>query len=151
MPASSVASIDVGSTVVEELREVFLNLELLQQPTEDKVTTFSVPLQEVTQVLDHLKNCAPRPYRTLYDLTAVDERLRTRRAGLPPADYSLIYQLFSYERNEYVRVKVPLVGNEPVVPSITGLWPSANWYEREVWDMFGIVFENHPQDRKSVV
>ncbi len=144
MPASSVAWIDAGSTVVEELREVFLNLELLQQPTADKVTTFSVPLQEVTQVLDHLKNCAPRPYRTLYDLTAVDERLRTRRAGLPPADYSLIYQLFSYERNEYVRVKVPLVGDEPVVPSITGLWPSANWYEREVWDMFGIVFENHP-------
>ena len=49
-----------------------------------------------------------------------------------------------FDRNEYLRVKVPLKSGQPPIDTATDLWPAANWYEREVWDMFGIRFQGHP-------
>ena len=78
------------------------------------------------------------------DLHGVDERLRTQRRGLPGADFSVFYHLLSIDRNSDVRIKVALIGEYPVVKSITNIWANANWYERETWDLFGIKFEGHP-------
>ena len=80
----------------------------------------------------------------LYDLTAIDERHRQNRTGQPESDFTLVYHLLSFERNEDIRVKVPLVGDYPSAPTMTGLWKSANWYEREVFDMFGVFIDGHP-------
>ena len=80
----------------------------------------------------------------LYDLTAIDERMRMHREGQPPSDFTVVYHLLSFERNEYVRIKVALAEGRLSLPTITHLWPAANWYEREVWDMFGITFDGHP-------
>ena len=80
----------------------------------------------------------------LYDLTAIDERMRTHRDGQPPSDFTVVYHLLSFDRNEYVRIKVALAETRLSLPSIADIWPAANWYEREVWDMFGIVFDGHP-------
>ena len=80
----------------------------------------------------------------LYDLTAIDERARKHREGQPDSDFTVVYHLLSFGRNEYVRVKVPLKSDHLALDTATDIWPAANWYEREVWDMFGIVFENHP-------
>ena len=79
-----------------------------------------------------------------YDLTAIDERVRVNRRGEPASDFTLVYHLFSFERNEYIRIKTPLDAAQASADSITDLWPAANWYEREVWDMFGIEFRGHP-------
>ena len=76
----------------------------------------------------------------LYDLTAIDERMRVHRDGVPPVGFHVVYHLFSFERNEYIRIKTALHGGSLSLDSITDLWPAANWYEREVWDMFGILF-----------
>ena len=81
----------------------------------------------------------------LYDLTAIDERVRVHRPGQPESAFTVVYHLLSYGRNADIRVKVPLREERLSLPSIVGLWPSANWYEREVWDMFGIAFEGHPE------
>ena len=80
----------------------------------------------------------------LYDLSAIDERMRAHRDGQPPSDFTVVYHLLSFERNEYLRIKVALSEDRLSLPSVTSIWPAANWYEREVWDMFGIVFDGHP-------
>jgi NADH-quinone oxidoreductase subunit C/D len=114
------------------------------QPTRDGVPTFFTPRDRAAEILRWLKHDAAPPYRMLYDLTALDERDRAHRDGQPASDFTVVYHLYSFERNDYLRVKVPLVGPSPSLPTITGIWPAASWYEREAWDMFGIVFEGHP-------
>ena len=78
----------------------------------------------------------------LFDLTAADERSRSRRSGNNDGDFSVLYHLTSHIRNEDLRIKVPLTGDYPSIDSVTSIWPSANWYEREVFDMFGITRNN---------
>jgi len=114
------------------------------QPTCDRIPTFWVKKDHVHGLLSHLKYEIEQPYKMLYDLTAIDERMRTHRDGQPPSDFTVVYHLLSFDRNEYVRIKVALVETRLSLPSIVDLWPAANWYEREVWDMFGIVFDGHP-------
>ena len=80
----------------------------------------------------------------LYDLTAIDERERVHRQAQPAGDFTVVYHLLSFDRNEDVRIKVSLKGDSPSIGTVTDLWPAANWYEREVWDMFGINIEGHP-------
>ncbi len=109
-----------------------------------ELPTVWVAKQGVQDVLRFLKSDAAKPYRMLYDLYAVDERCRTHRDGCPDSDFTVVYHLLSYERNEDIRVKVALLGESPSLESVVSLWPSANWYEREIWDMFGVSFRGHP-------
>jgi NADH-quinone oxidoreductase subunit C len=62
----------------------------------------------------------------------------------------VVYHLHSRERNDLLRLKVPTTDTGPV-PSLTGLWASADWNERECYDMFGIVFEGHPDLRRILM
>jgi NADH-quinone oxidoreductase subunit C/D len=132
-------------SVIWELEQRFPEVRLTEQPTKDEVPTLWLDKKDLRPVLAYLKNEAAGPYRMLYDLTAVDERAR-REPPLdqPPASFSVVYHLLSFDRNSDVRLKVPLQDEFPKLPTITDLWPAANWYEREVWDMFGITFEGHP-------
>ncbi len=120
------------------------NLEGERQVTRDGIETIWVPRERVHETLNHLKNGVERPYKMLYDLTAIDERNRVHRDGQPPSEFTAVYQLYSFDRNEYVRVKTALRDGELTLDTITDIWPAANWYEREVWDMFGIRFAGHP-------
>jgi NADH-quinone oxidoreductase subunit C/D len=132
-------------TVIEELQARFGKAEIMPQQTRDEVPTVWVQADLAKPVIAYLKNDAPGRYRTLYDLTAIDERARWDRPPDQPAcDFALVYHLLSYDRNADVRVKVPLAGEYPTVATVTDLWPAANWYEREVWDMFGLRFGGHP-------
>ncbi|MFR3707585.1 MAG: NADH-quinone oxidoreductase subunit C [Enterobacter hormaechei] len=74
----------------------------------------------------------------------MDERLRTHRQGLPAADFSVFYHLISIDRNTDIILKVALSENDMHLPTITKLFPNANWYERETWEMFGMTFDGHP-------
>src|SRR5438046_9578510 len=80
----------------------------------------------------------------LYDSSAIDDRMRQHRDGQPASDFTVVYHLLSFERNEYIRIKVALAEDRLSLSTVTRIWPAANWYEREVWDMFGIVFDGHP-------
>ena len=124
---------------------------LARQATRDGIPTFWVDSGRLKQALEQLKSSKPRPYRMLYDLTAIDERQRGHREGQPAADFSVVYHLQCVEDAAQVRLKVPLLGEHPSLPSMTGLWPSAGWYEREVWDMFGIRFDGHPGLRRILM
>ena len=65
--------------------------------------------------------------------------------------FHLIYQLTSLSKNLSLQVRVPVPGTHPVVPSMTGVFASANWREREIWDMFGIHFDGHPDPRRILM
>jgi len=129
--------------VVAELYRRFGQGTILFQPTLDRLPTVWVPRDRALEVLRFLRD-APRAYAMLYDLHGVDERMRTHRDDLPATDFTVFYHLVSLERNSDVRVKVALAAGDLAMPSATGLWPNANWYEREVWDLYGIAFSGHP-------
>jgi NADH-quinone oxidoreductase subunit C len=80
-------------------------------------------------------SCDEEGFDLLVDLTAVDWPKREKR-------FDLVLFLYSFPKNERLRIKALLGENEPVA-SVESIWPTANWLEREVYDMFGIVFEGH--------
>ena len=118
---------------------------LYQQLTKDGTPTIWTDKNNLLPLLKYLKNEITLPYKMLYDLTGIDERTRTRRDGQPVSDFSVVYHLTSFERNQDIRIKVALKNGDINIPSITTIWESANWYEREVFDMFGINFNGHPR------
>ena len=65
--------------------------------------------------------------------------------------FEIVYHFYSSTLNHRVRLKVPVEEIDPVVDSVVELWPSANWFEREVWDMFGIIFRNHPHLKRILM
>jgi NADH-quinone oxidoreductase subunit C len=65
--------------------------------------------------------------------------------------FEVVYHLHSVERNQRARLKCRLRGEDPVIESVTGVWRSANWYEREVFDLFGIRFLGHPDLRRILM
>jgi NADH-quinone oxidoreductase subunit C/D len=121
------------------------------QETKDRIPTAWVDKKNIEEVLRHLKLGSSEHYQMLYDLTAIDERLREHRPGQPDCDFSIVYHLLSLGRNDDLRIKVPLREDDFTMPSITGIWPAANWYEREIWDMFGVHFRDHPHLRRILM
>ena len=142
---------DNSQQIITELKRTFGEEVITEQQTVDALPTVWLSEDRAIEVLRHLRTDVECPYRTLYDLTVIDERVRGHRHGLPESDFSVIYHLLSYERNEDIRIKVGLKGEFPSMPTVTGLWPSANWYEREAWDMFGVTFEGHPHLRRILM
>ena len=124
-----------NTNIVEELQNKFGEAVIRLQSTQDEIPTLWVARDRAHEILRHLKTGTDKPYRMLYDLTAIDERVRSNRQGQPPSDFTVVYHLLSFERNADVRIKVALEGEYPSLPTITDIWPAANWYEREAWDM----------------
>jgi len=120
-----------------------------QLPKTSDILTFQVKADGLKKILRFLKTEASPRFRRLEDLTAIDES--ARRPGQSYPDYSLVYSLLSFEPARRMRLKVPLWGDDPTTQSITDIWPSANWYEREVFDMFGIRFEGHENLRRILM
>ncbi|MGZ5000672.1 MAG: NADH-quinone oxidoreductase subunit C/D [Methylomonas sp.] len=121
------------------------------QTTVDGIVTLWVPRQNLHGIVRYLKCQAASPFCLLLDLTAIDERQRVHRHGPADSAFTVVYHLLSFERNQDLRLKVALSEDSLFLPTLTDIWPAANWYEREVWDMFGIVFEGHPHLRRILM
>lgn len=130
--------------MADDLRTRFPDARLQTQPTADGVETLWVSPNRLVDVLRHLKESAQPRFEMLYDVTAIDARSRGCLAEEPEHAFAAIYHLHAFAGNREIRLKVPLPAGQPRLPSITALWPCANWYERELWDMFGIGVEGHP-------
>ncbi|HEY8461016.1 MAG TPA: NADH-quinone oxidoreductase subunit C/D [Blastocatellia bacterium] len=140
-----------NDAIFQELQRVFGEAAVRPQAIRDRrdgIPTFWAPQDKVREMLRYLKTEAEGPYRFLYDLTAIDERVRADRDAQFASDFTVVYHLLSFERNQDVRIKVALTGEHPSIDTITDIWPSANWYEREAWDMFGVRFNGHPSLRR---
>jgi len=109
----------------------------------DEIDSFWIDKKQLTRLMQVLRYELDMPFDMCFDLTAIDESERQQRAA-QVSEFTLSYHLRSYERNQDLRIKVSLAATDKSLPSVCGFWPNANWYEREVWDMFGIRFEDHP-------
>ncbi len=125
-------------------------MRLHSSPTRTGMPVVWVKREQLIEVMQYLKSL-PKPYVMLYDLHGVDERVRTHRQGLPAADFSVFYHLISLDRNKDIMLKVALSEKDLNLPTLTSIFPNSNWYEREVWDMFGIVFNGHPNLRRIMM
>ena len=99
-----------------------------------------VPSWALLPFLTFLKNHTNTQFKMLIDITAVDYPSRSSR-------FEVVYQLLSIHYNARIRVKTNVDELTPM-ESVSSLFPSANWFERETWDMFGICFLNHPDLRR---
>ncbi len=105
-------------------------------------TAVAAPIA-LRRIMEFLKNDSRLLFNVLLDVTTVDY------LGHEPR-FEVVYHLLSLPFNQRLRIKVRLSGEKPAVDSMTALWESANWLEREVWDMFGIEFPGHP-DLKRIL
>src|SRR5579862_1597729 len=106
--------------------------------------TVIVPVAKVTEVLRHLRDAPDARFDSLSDLTATD--WPPRKEGR----FDVLYMLYSTAHRHRVRVKVIVAENQPI-PSATVLWPAAIWFEREVYDMFGVNITGHPDRRRILM
>jgi NADH dehydrogenase I D subunit len=147
-PAARRPLTDADQKLVRELADRFGDAVRSVEPVSD-MATFAVAPHAVKEVLAYLKDQAEPRFRRLEDLTAIDET--ARRTERPGNDFTLVYSLLAFDGPARVRLKVPLAGSRPSAASVTGLWPSAAWYEREVYDMFGVAFQGHPDLRRILM
>jgi len=133
--------------IVDEIHAIASHLQLTPvtaiENIVDAITTFWVDKSQLTALMQVLRHDLDKTFKMCFDITAIDETERMQKGGTVK-DFTVSYHLTSYERNQDIRVKVGLTAADKNLPSVCQYWPNANWYEREIWDMFGVVFENHP-------
>ena len=108
-----------------------------------EVTLF-IPREKLRRVAEFLRDDADLAFSFLADLTALDHYPSEPR-------FETVYHLLSIKNGERLRLKVRFSGDDPRVESMVAVWPAANAYEREVFDLFGIHFENHPFLRRILM
>ncbi|MFN5995730.1 MAG: NADH-quinone oxidoreductase subunit C [Paracoccaceae bacterium] len=130
----------------EALQELAAIIELKQSEAVVSATvafgelTVVANLANIEALVEFLRDDASCRFSTLVDITAIDLPERSTR-------FDVVYHFLSMYRNHRIRVKVKVAEDE-MVPSLIDLHPSANWFEREVFDMFGILFSGHPDLRR---
>ena len=141
---SNLSNSSDSTAVVASLQEEVPGAAFEAVPTFDLQTTIYSSRDDVPAVARALRDRPEMRYSLLADLTAVDYHPREPR-------FELVYLLVSLEHRRRLRLKVRLPGDDARVGTVSGVWPAANWLEREVWDLFGIVFDGHPDPRRLLM
>jgi NADH-quinone oxidoreductase subunit C len=127
---------------IKKLQESFLT-SILEVKTFREEMNVTVPKQEIVKVCKFLYSDPDLQYHFLIDLCGVDFFPQVPR-------FEMIYFLYSMKNNQRLRLKTR-VGEAESVSSVESIWKAANWLEREVYDLFGITFENHPDLRRILL
>jgi NADH-quinone oxidoreductase subunit C len=137
-----------GAAILDELRTRF-GAAVVETHDHRGDHTLVVDRDAVRDVLVTCRNSDTLAFDVLMDLTAVDYSKFPGREDGPR--FEVVYHLYSLAHNHRVRLKVRLDEDDAVVPTVVPLWPIANWLEREVWDMFGVRFDGHPDLRRLLM
>lgn len=130
-----------SSEAVEKIETRFQDYILLKNSFRDELS-LTVTKDSLIEIMTFCKNDLGFDY--LVDLTAVDN------LGTNPR-YEVVYELYSYSDSCHLRIKVGVDESEREVSSVVGLWPTANWHEREAFDMIGVTFSGHPDMRRILM
>jgi NADH-quinone oxidoreductase subunit C len=134
---------EIAERAVVRLQEHFSEVAFEVHRFRDEVTV-TVPREFIVEVCRFLRDDAELRYDYLSDLTGNDWPRRDAR-------FEVIYHLYSMEHFTRLRLKVRVPEEDATCPSVTSVWSTANWHEREVFDLFGIVFEGHPDLRRILL
>jgi NADH-quinone oxidoreductase subunit C len=133
-----------ATTLIATLQEGVPGAQLESAPSLDLQTTIYVSRDAWPAAARLLRDRPDLRFDLLAELTAVDFWPREPR-------YELVCLLVSLEHRARLRVKVRLAADDARIGTVIGVWPAANWLEREVWDLFGIVFDGHPDLRRLLM
>ena len=111
--------------------------------------TAVVDRDALAEILRFCRDDEALRFDVLMDLTAVDYSKYPAREDGPR--FEVVYHLYSVPHNHRLRVKTRVDEDDPVVASVVPLWPIADWFEREVWDMFGVRFDGHPNLKRLLM
>lgn len=103
--------------------------------------TVVVAREDIVRVAEFIKTDPLLAFDLIIDVFGVD-------MYRPEERFEVVYNVYSISNRRFLRLKVRVGEDPPDVPSVTGVWPGANWHERETWDMFGINFRGHPDLRR---
>jgi NADH-quinone oxidoreductase subunit C len=137
-----------GAAITERLR-VRLGSAVVETHAQHGDHTAVIERAALPAALSVCRDDADLGFDVLMDLTAVDYQKYLGREDGPR--FEVVYHLYSLRWNHRVRIKVRVDEDDAVVPSAVPLWPIADWFEREVWDMFGVRFEGHPDPRRLLM
>ena len=137
-----------GAAILERLRSRF-GAAVVETHAHRGDHTAVVERAAIVDVLRFCRDEAELGFDMLSDLTAVDFLKFPGREDGPR--FEVVYHLYSLAHNHRVRLKVRVDEDDVLVPTAVSLWPIANWLEREVWDMFGIRFDGHPDPRRLLM
>ncbi|MBI2351182.1 MAG: NADH-quinone oxidoreductase subunit C [Deltaproteobacteria bacterium] len=126
--------------ITAALQEVFPGETLAFQPGKDFLP---VKKEQLVKVARFLKESPQASFDMLMDIVGID----CLALGREPR-FELVYLLYSLKFKNYLKIKVPVSEDDLEVDSICGVWKGANWFEREVYDLFGIRFRGHPNLRR---
>lgn len=126
------------SKTIEVAKAIYPELETYEHRGQLSII---IPDEYLVTIATELKTNSVTSFDMLLDITAIDWLDKDPR-------FEVVYFLYSNIYKSRVRIKVPVSESNPICPSITSVWESANWYERETWDMYGIKFEGHPNLRR---
>jgi NADH-quinone oxidoreductase subunit C len=133
-----------SSTLIASLQQDVPGAQLESAPTIDLQATVYATRDDVPALARSLRDRPDLRFTFLAEITAVDLHPREPR-------FELVYMLVSIEHKHRLRLKVRLHGPDARVATVSDVWPAANWLEREVWDLFGIQFDGHPDPRRLLM
>jgi NADH-quinone oxidoreductase subunit C len=133
-----------SAALIASLQQAAPGAQVEPAPAVDPQITVYVPRDALPEVARALRDAPELAFTFLAELTAVD---------FWPAEprFELVYILVSIANRARLRMKVRLNADDARVATVTGVWPAANWLEREVWDLFGIAFDGHPDPRRLLM
>jgi NADH-quinone oxidoreductase subunit C len=133
-----------AETLVATLQAAVPGAQIEPAPSIDLQTTIYVSRDQVPGLAQALRDRPELAFTFLAELTAVDFWPKEPR-------YEVVYVLVSIANRLRLRMKVRLAADDPHVATVSDVWPAANWLEREVWDLFGIAFDGHPDPRRLLM
>jgi NADH-quinone oxidoreductase subunit C len=133
-----------GATLIASLHELVPGGQLEGVASVDPQSTVFVPAEVWPSLARALRDRADLAFTLLVEVTAVDFWPREPR-------FEVVYMLVSIAHRHRLRVKVRIGGEQPHLATVSDVWPAANWLEREVWDLFGVVFDGHPDLRRLLM